>query len=61
MAFSTVHRWRFALTRTPLGADYLWDGERGIGACGDWTIGGRVEGAWLSGHRLAGALLEEAS
>jgi renalase len=35
---------------------FLWDGTSGIGVCGDWLSGGRVEGAYLSGRSLAGHL-----
>ena len=47
-----AHRWRFAL---PLGARSgpLWNDRLRLGACGDWTLDGSVEGAWLSGVRLA--------
>ena len=49
---SSAHRWRFALSAgTGLGA--LWNGEIGLGACGDWLLGPRVECAWLSGRTLA--------
>ena len=47
-----VHRWRFALSAgTGIGA--LWNAEIGLGACGDWLLGPRVECAWLSGKHLA--------
>jgi len=38
---------------------YVWRAEDGIGLCGDWLNGGRVEGAWLSGHALAHSVLAE--
>ena len=37
----------------PLGASHLWDAKAGIGACGDWCIGHRVEDAFVSGLELA--------
>lgn len=49
----TAHRWRYADTATPLGGTCLWSAEQSIGLCGDWLADGRVEGAWLSGTRLA--------
>lgn len=49
----SAHRWRFSLAGTPLGVDCLWDPDGRIGACGDWVLGGRVEGAWLGGRHLA--------
>lgn len=54
--YTAVHRWRYALARTSLSCDFLWDGERRIGACGDWCRGYRVEDAWLSGVAMAGAI-----
>jgi renalase len=52
-AFSQVHRWRWAKTQTPLGQACLWDEGSGIGACGDWCLGHRVEDAFVSGLELA--------
>ena len=37
--------------------DCLWDAAAGLAACGDWLNGGRVEGAFLSGHAAAGAIM----
>lgn len=48
-----AHRWRYAKPKTALGAPYYWDSPQRLGACGDWCEGGRVEGAFLSGYRLA--------
>jgi predicted NAD/FAD-dependent oxidoreductase len=49
----SAHRWRYAKTRTPLGAEYLYDAELGLGVCGDWCRGDRVEDAFVSGLALA--------
>lgn len=57
-AHATVHRWRYAQTQRPLGEPYLWDAQRGLGLCGDWCLGHRVEHAFLSGLELALAMLE---
>ena len=51
--FAQVHRWRWAKTQTALGQPYLWDGHAGIGVCGDWCLGHRVENAFVSGLELA--------
>ncbi len=51
--YAEVHRWRFAKTETPLGKNYLWDTKAGLGLCGDWCIGHRVEDAFISGLELA--------
>ena len=52
-AHAEVHRWRYAKTETALGKKYLWDAKTGLGACGDWCIGHRVEDAFVSGLELA--------
>jgi predicted NAD/FAD-dependent oxidoreductase len=48
----SCHRWRFARSGVD-GSGALFDRKLGIGACGDWLIGPRVEAAWLSGKALA--------
>ncbi|GAA4408612.1 NAD(P)/FAD-dependent oxidoreductase [Quisquiliibacterium transsilvanicum] len=54
----TAHRWRFADTAAPLAAGCVWNREAGLGLCGDWLAGGKVEGAWASGRALALAVLD---
>lgn len=53
---ASTHRWRYARSGNA-GDDLLWDAGRGLGVCGDWLLGPRVECAWLSGTRLAGAII----
>ena len=55
---AVAHRWRYARVERALGAPCLWDSRSGLGACGDWCLGGRVEAAWDSGRALAAAMLE---
>jgi predicted NAD/FAD-dependent oxidoreductase len=55
--FIRSHRWLYALPREPLPTPSLFDPELGIGACGDWCGGPRIEGAYLSGAALAGRIL----
>ena len=52
-----VQRWLYAKTTQPLGQSHLWFGEQGIGLCGDWCLGHRVEDAFVSGLELALAML----
>ncbi len=54
--YAIVSRWRYALARTSLSCDFLWDGEQKLGACGDWCRGYRIEDAWLSGTAMAAAI-----
>ena len=53
---TALHRWLYSSVRTPVGEPALWDGDASLGLCGDWCLGGRVEGAWLSGTALAGLM-----
>ena len=61
VAHSAVHRWRYAQPAREPGAPpsqtLWWDAALGLGVCGDFLGGGRVEAAWLSGHGLAQAML----
>lgn len=54
---AAAHRWRYARSGTD-GNGVAWDAACGIGLCGDWLLGPRVESAWLSGTCLAEAVLE---
>ncbi|MEY2926230.1 MAG: hypothetical protein RL367_707, partial [Pseudomonadota bacterium] len=46
--FAQAHRWRYALS-AGTGHGALWNETIGLGVCGDWLLGPRVECAWLSG------------
>ena len=48
----SVHRWRYARSGAD-GSGAIFDQDLGLGICGDWLIGPRVEAAWLSGTSLA--------
>ena len=48
-----TQRWLYAQTTKPLGKTHLWEAKAGVGACGDWCIGHRVEDAFVSGLELA--------
>ncbi|MBK9440303.1 MAG: FAD-dependent oxidoreductase [Comamonadaceae bacterium] len=50
-------RWLYAKTLSPLGQNFLWDGKKGLGLCGDWCLGHRVEDAFVSGLELALAVV----
>ena len=52
-SYAAVHRWRYAIADAPLGVPALWDAGAGLGVCGDWCLGARVEAAFLSGQALA--------
>ena len=48
--------WLHARTLTPLGQPFVWDPALGLGLCGDWCLGQRVEDAFVSGLELALAI-----
>lgn len=54
-----AHRWRYAKPQQALEVDWLNDGS--LSVCGDACLGGRVESAWCSGHRLGQHLATEPS
>lgn len=54
----TAHRWRYADNAPALDIGCAWDAASGIGMCGDWLGGGKVQGAWCSGRTLADQILQ---
>lgn len=58
-AFSKTVRWEHALAAPDGARPFLYDAEAGLGACGDWLVEGRVEGAFLSGLTMASELVQQ--
>ena len=56
-AHTDIKRWLYAKTGQPLGQSHVWDASAGIGICGDWCLGHRVEDAFVSGLELALAIV----
>lgn len=56
IAVQEVKRWSYAQANAPEEPLLLLDTRLKLAACGDWTRGGRVEGAFLSAQDLAAAL-----
>lgn len=52
-AHAQAHRWLYAKTRQALGVSHVWQARQGLGLCGDWCLGHRVEDAFVSGLELA--------
>lgn len=48
-----LHRWRYANVERPCGQPFLFDTALGLGACGDWCLGNRVEAAAESARALS--------
>ncbi|MCV6621077.1 MAG: NAD(P)-binding protein [Cellvibrionaceae bacterium] len=53
-----LHYWRYASSDRSIRNDELVDRQLQLAACGDWTRGGRVEGAFMSALNLASSLEE---
>jgi len=47
------HRWRYARAENAITDGCIWVPSLGLGVCGDWCRGSRVEDAFLSGLLLA--------
>ena len=52
-----LHCWLYADCEHYLVDGYQLDAQLNIGLCGDWLNGGKVQGAWLSGLKLANELI----
>jgi predicted NAD/FAD-dependent oxidoreductase len=57
----SVHRWRYASGSLDPNPGYRIHYNVKLGLCGDWLHGGRVEGAWLSGYKLAKEIYAQSS
>lgn len=56
-AWLDLHRWRYASVEKPAGQPFLFDDALGLGACGDWCLGNRVEAAVESATALSERLI----
>ena len=54
-----LHGWLYADCEQYLNSVFQYDKANKIGLCGDWLNGGKVQGAWLSGLKLAQHLIGE--
>ena len=53
---AAAHRWRYAQVEGSAGTPFAWDDGLGLGVCGDWRLGPRLELAWQSGDALGSAI-----
>jgi renalase len=51
-----LHRWLYAYSDIGVGQDCLIDPDMGVVLAGDWCVGGRVEGAYVSGRAAASSI-----
>lgn len=56
-AWIDLHRWRYANVEQAVGEPYIFDHTLGLGACGDWCLGNRVEAAVESARALSHMLI----
>ncbi len=49
----STHKWRYASGAISPAPGFAIFPTHRLGICGDWLNSGRVEGAWLSGYKLA--------
>ena len=49
----TSHRWRYDNVHIDPSPQFHLQKKCQLGICGDWLHDGRVEGAWLSGYKIA--------
>jgi len=57
--FQALRYWDDAKTIQTTDAEYLYDAEKGIGFCGDWCLGTRLESAFLSGLGMANEIIDQ--
>ena len=58
MCHLSGHKWRYALTTSPLGKPFLESEDRSLFVGGDWCLGARVEYAFESGQAIASAVTD---
>ena len=56
-AWLDLHRWRYANVEQSADQRFLFDEALGLGACGDWCLGNRVEAAVESATALSERLI----
>ena len=56
--YKTVHGWRYANNAKRENFHIFLDPDLKLAACGDWCLGGRVEGAFTSAYNLFNAMKE---
>jgi len=59
--YKNIHRWRYANNADKKQKNPIFlDHHHKIAVCGDWCVGGRVEGAFISAYNLALKMKERA-
>ena len=50
--FTHIHGWKYSSNSKPLKFESFWDKRIGLGICGDWFRGPRLEDGWISANNL---------
>ena len=50
--FTHIHGWKYSSNSIPLKTLSYWNKKIGLGICGDWFGGPRLENGWLSAKDL---------
>lgn len=50
--YTHIHGWKYSSNSKPLKILSYWDKKLGLGICGDWFGGPRLENGWLSANNL---------
>jgi predicted NAD/FAD-dependent oxidoreductase len=58
--YKNIHGWRYANNAKRQNYSVFLDKNQKLAACGDWCLGGRVEGSFTSAYNLVKALKENA-
>ena len=48
-----IHSWRLAYKKSDFTNDVIWDQNKGLGVCGDWISGAKLENSWFNAKKLA--------
>ncbi len=54
--YKTIHGWHYANNAKQEISPIFLDQDHKLAACGDWCLGGRVEGAFTSAYNLVNAM-----
>jgi predicted NAD/FAD-dependent oxidoreductase len=50
--YVNLHRWQYANAPHQTSKIFVFDKQQHLAACGDWSIGARVENAFLASYEL---------
>ena len=57
-SYKTIHGWRYANNERRKKYSTFLDNDYRLAACGDWCLGGRVEGSFTSAYNLVNKIID---